>query len=83
MSWEVRRSCCFETVPEPTPAAGQARVRQTAIGLNFIDVYYRTGLYKVPSLPFTPGQEGAGIVDAVGPGRHRIWRSVIASPTPG
>ena len=58
----------YETVPEPTPAAGQARVRQTAIGLNFVDVYYRTGLYKVPSLPFTPGQEGAGIVDAVGPG---------------
>ena len=58
----------FETVPEPTPATGQARVRQTAIGLNFIDVYYRTGLYKVPGLPFTPGQEGAGVVDAVGPG---------------
>jgi NADPH2:quinone reductase len=57
-----------ETVPEPTPAAGQARVRHTAIGLNFVDVYYRTGLYKVPSLPFTPGQEGAGVVDAVGPG---------------
>src|SRR4051812_38066700 len=58
----------FETVPDPTPAAGQARIRQTAIGVNFIDVYYRTGLYKAPSLPFTPGQEGAGIVDAVGPG---------------
>ena len=36
----------FETVPDQTPAAGQARIRQTAIGLNFIDVYYRTGLYK-------------------------------------
>ena len=59
---------CFETVPDQTPAAGQARIRQTAIGLNFIDVYFRTGLYKAPSLPFTPGQEGAGIVDAVGPG---------------
>jgi NADPH:quinone reductase len=58
----------FETVPEPTPAAGQARIRHTAIGLNFVDVYYRTGLYKGPSLPFTPGQEGAGIVEAVGPG---------------
>jgi len=58
----------FETVPDQTPAAGQARIRQTAIGLNFIDVYFRTGLYKAPSLPFTPGQEGAGIVDAVGPG---------------
>jgi NADPH2:quinone reductase len=58
----------FETVPDPTPAAGQALVRHTAIGLNFIDVYFRTGLYKVPSLPFTPGQEGAGVVEAVGPG---------------
>ena len=58
----------FETVPDQTPAAGQARVRQTAIGVNFIDVYFRTGLYKASSLPFTPGQEGAGIVDALGPG---------------
>jgi NADPH2:quinone reductase len=58
----------FETVPDAAPAAGQARVRQTAIGLNFVDCYYRTGLYKVPGLPFTPGQEGAGVVDAVGPG---------------
>jgi NADPH2:quinone reductase len=57
----------FETVPDPTPAAGQARIRHTAIGLNFIDVYFRTGLYKAPSLPFTPGQEGAGVVEAVGP----------------
>jgi NADPH2:quinone reductase len=59
---------CFETVADQQPAAGQARLRHTAIGLNFIDVYLRTGLYKAPSLPFTPGQEGAGIVDAVGPG---------------
>jgi NADPH:quinone reductase len=58
----------FETVADEEPAAGQARVRHTAIGLNFIDVYFRTGLYKAPGLPFTPGQEGAGIVDAVGPG---------------
>ncbi|HLK93844.1 MAG TPA: quinone oxidoreductase [Polyangia bacterium] len=58
----------FETVADAAPGPGQARVRQTAIGLNYVDVYYRTGLYKVPSLPFTPGQEGSGIVDAVGPG---------------
>jgi NADPH2:quinone reductase len=58
----------FETVPDEAPAAGQARIRQTAIGLNFVDCYYRTGLYKVPSLPFTPGQEGAGVVESVGPG---------------
>jgi len=58
----------FETVADAEPAAGQVRIQQTAIGLNFVDVYYRTGLYKVPGLPFVPGQEGAGIVEAVGPG---------------
>ena len=67
-SWEVPRSCSSRPSPSRRRPPGQARIRQTAIGLNFIDVYYRTGLYKVPSLPFTPGQEGAGVVDAVGPG---------------
>ncbi len=46
---------------------GEAVVRQTAIGLNFIDTYHRTGLYPV-KLPFTPGSEGAGVVEAVGDG---------------
>jgi len=58
----------LEQVPEPTPGPGEARVRQTALGLNFIDVYLRSGVYKPPGLPFVPGQEGAGVVDAVGPG---------------
>ncbi len=49
------------------PGPGEARLRQTAIGLNFIDVYQRSGLYK-RDLPFIPGSEGAGIVDAIGPG---------------
>lgn len=49
------------------PAAGEAQIRHTAIGVNFIDVYHRTGLYPVP-LPFTPGMEAAGIVEAVGAG---------------
>ncbi|MEO1101331.1 MAG: quinone oxidoreductase [Pseudomonadota bacterium] len=49
------------------PGPGEAIVRQTAIGLNFIDTYHRTGLYPV-KLPFTPGSEGAGIVEAVGDG---------------
>jgi NADPH2:quinone reductase len=53
------------TVPEPGP--GEVQLRQTAIGLNFIDVYHRTGLYPMP-LPFTPGQEGAGVVTKLGPG---------------
>ncbi len=52
-------------VGEPGP--GEARVRQHAIGLNFIDVYFRTGLYPMP-LPFGLGQEGAGVVEAVGEG---------------
>ncbi len=55
-----------EAVPEPGP--GEAQVKHTAIGLNFIDTYFRTGLYKAPSLPFTPGAEGAGIVTALGAG---------------
>jgi NADPH2:quinone reductase len=54
----------YEEVPFPTPGPGQARVKLHAIGLNFIDIYFRTGLYKSP-LPFIPGQEAAGIVDAV------------------
>jgi NADPH2:quinone reductase len=58
----------WEPVSLGTPGPGEALVRQTAVGLNFLDVYHRTGLYKVPSLPFTPGSEGAGVVEAVGPG---------------
>lgn len=54
-------------LPEPEPGPGEARVRVEAAGVNFIDVYHRTGLYKA-SLPITLGQEGAGVVEAVGPG---------------
>jgi NADPH:quinone reductase len=56
----------WEEVEVGEPGAGQVRIRQEAAGLNFIDVYHRTGLYK-QELPFTPGVEGAGTVDAVGP----------------
>lgn len=49
------------------PGPGEARVRQHAIGVNFIDVYFRTGLYPM-QLPSGLGQEGAGVVEAVGPG---------------
>ncbi len=52
--------------PVPTPNAGEVLVRLEAIGVNFIDVYHRTGLYPLP-LPFTPGMEGAGSVEDVGP----------------
>lgn len=57
----------FEEIPLPTPGAGQARVKVGASGVNYIDVYYRSGQYKA-ELPFTLGQEGAGTVDAVGDG---------------
>ncbi len=56
----------YETVEIGEPGPGQARVRHTAVGINFIDVYHRTGLYAVP-LPSGLGVEGAGVVEAVGP----------------
>ena len=49
------------------PGPGEACIRQTAVGLNFIDTYHRSGLYPV-KLPFTPGTEGAGVVEAIGEG---------------
>lgn len=55
----------WEEVEVGEPGVGEIRLRQEAAGLNFIDVYHRTGLYK-QEMPFTPGVEGAGIVDAVG-----------------
>jgi len=57
----------YEEVAMPTPGPGQALVKLEAIGLNFIDCYFRSGLYSA-SLPFVPGNEGAGTVTAVGPG---------------
>ncbi len=57
----------WEEVEVGEPGAAQVRVEQHAVGLNYIDVYHRTGLYPQP-LPFTPGTEGAGIVEAVGEG---------------
>ena len=50
------------------PGKGEVLLRQEAVGLNFIDVYHRTGLYPLPSLPAIPGMEGAGVVEAVGEG---------------
>ncbi len=55
-------------VPTPQPKAGEALVRLEASGVNFIDVYFRTGVYKAPQFPFVPGQEGAGVVEATGAG---------------
>ncbi len=50
------------------PGPGEARIRHHAVGLNFIDVYHRTGLYPLPALPAIPGMEGAGVVESVGEG---------------
>ena len=55
-----------EEVPTPSPQAGQVLVRLAAAGLNYIDIYQRSGLYPNP-LPYTMGLEGSGIVAAVGP----------------
>jgi NADPH2:quinone reductase len=75
----------FEELPDPIPAPGHAVVRPEACGINFIDVYHRTGLYQLP-LPFIPGQEGAGTVVSVGlgvtqvkPGDRVAWSDVLGS----
>lgn len=57
----------LETIELPAPAQGEVRLRHTAIGVNFIDTYHRSGLYPVP-LPSGLGREAAGVVDAVGEG---------------
>lgn len=56
----------WEDVDVPSPGVGEALVRQTAIGVNFIDIYHRTGLYPVPAFPSGIGLEAAGVVEAVG-----------------
>jgi NADPH:quinone reductase len=60
-----------EDIPVPEPKAGEARVKIEAVGVNFIDIYQRTGLYPLQT-PFTLGMEGAGIVDAVGEGVSEV-----------
>lgn len=74
----------WEEVPTPEPGAGQVRVRLEAVGVNFIDVYHRTGAYP-GELPITPGREGAGVVDAVGDGVEdaREGDRVAFAMTPG
>ncbi len=57
----------YEEVATPAPGAGEALVKIEAVGVNFIDIYFRLGLYKA-ALPITLGQEAAGVVEAVGPG---------------
>jgi NADPH:quinone reductase len=58
----------WEDVPTPEPGPGEVLIKQAAVGLNYIDVYFRTGLYKAPTMPLIIGQEGAGTVAALGSG---------------
>jgi NADPH:quinone reductase len=74
----------YEDVPTPTPKAGEALVKIEAVGINFIDIYTRSGMYKNP-LPLTLGQEGAGVVEALGPNitEVQVGDRVAYSGTPG
>ena len=75
----------WEAVPTPEPGPGEALIRHGAVGLNYIDVYFRTGLYKAPNMPLVIGQEGAGTVLAVGPDvktvavGDRVWAEIQAA----
>ncbi|MFW5951129.1 MAG: quinone oxidoreductase family protein [Gemmatimonadota bacterium] len=73
-----------EEVERPEPGPGEARVRVAYAGVNFVDTYHRTGLYE-KELPFTPGVEGAGVVEAVGPdaGNVAVGDRVAWAMTPG
>ena len=67
------------------PGPGEIRIRHKAVGLNFIDVYHRTGLYQLP-MPATLGMEGSGLVEAVGQGVTHLKagdRAAYASQPPG
>ncbi|MFP4129739.1 MAG: quinone oxidoreductase family protein [Halorhodospira sp.] len=76
--------CAELAVPEPGP--GEARLRQAACGVNFIDCYHRSGLYPLPQLPHGIGVEACGVVEAVGPGVRDVVegdRVAYAAPPPG
>ena len=70
----------LEDVPDPSPGPGEALVRLEATGINFMDVYQRMGLYKA-TVPFTPGNEGAGVVVAVGEGVTEVAPGDIVAST--
>ena len=73
----------WEEIPIPQPAKGEVLLRQTAVGVNFIDVYHRTGFYPA-DVPFTPGLEGVGVVEALGDGvaGFKIGDRVVYSKRP-
>ncbi|GAC1314030.1 MAG: quinone oxidoreductase [Vulcanimicrobiaceae bacterium] len=72
-------------MPTPAPKPGEALVRLEASGINYIDVYFRTGTYPAPQFPFVLGQEGAGVVEALGDGvtSLRVGDRVAYAGTPG
>ncbi len=72
----------WEELPRPSPGQHEVLIRQEAVGLNFIDVYYRTGLYKLPTLPSVIGMEAAGTIEAVG-SAVTLWQpgDRVAYPT--
>ena len=76
----------WDEVDVGAPGPGEVLLRHTAVGLNFIDVYYRSGLYQGPALPFVPGMEAAGVVEALGEGVTELAvgdRVAYASPPLG
>ena len=76
----------WEDVAPGIPGEGQVLLRHTMVGLNFIDVYFRKGVYPAPGFPFVPGLEGAGVVEQVGPGVSDLAvgdRVAYASPPLG
>jgi NADPH2:quinone reductase len=76
----------YENIAVPAPGPGEALVRHRAIGVNFIDTYHRSGLYKLDRLPAVIGMEGAGVVEVVGQGVKFVKpgdRVAYASPPPG
>ena len=76
----------LETIDPGKPVPGAVLLKQTAIGVNFIDTYHRSGLYPLPSLPHALGQEAVGVVEEIGPGVTGIdkgMRVAYAAGTPG
>lgn len=76
----------WEDVDVPAPGPGEAHVRHSAVGLNFIDVYHRSGLYPLPGLPAIIGLEAAGVVEAIGEGVTEVrpgMRVAYAGVPPG
>src|SRR5258705_13384287 len=72
----------FETMDVPDPVGHEVLVRNTVIGLNFVDIYYRRGTLPVPEFPAIIGDEASGVVEAVGPNVTMVKAGDTGSPTP-